>query len=159
MWWKVWKSERKCVRVCVCLVGRGDDRGEMRDRGTSGGVWIAHTFMRLHVRDNTTKESPAHSNNIIIKSVINTIASIARGGLAHRSVTQRIVEKEWNHIYVHNVCLTHTNIGGKQKLPQLESCTHIKPVNPVNYPAWNCFFLFFKTEQQKKSVVMFTRLL
>lgn len=34
----------------------------MRARGTSGGVWIAHAFTKLHVRDSTTKEGPADSN-------------------------------------------------------------------------------------------------
>ena len=90
-------------------MGGSEDRREMTDRSTSGGVWTVHTFTKLHVRDSTTKEGPADSINIIIKSVINTEASIAQCGLAHRSLMHSNVEGVCEH--------THKSQSGKDRNP------------------------------------------
>lgn len=54
------REELDLVCMCVSVVGGGCKK-EMRDRATLR-VLTAHALIRLHVRDSTTKGSPADSN-------------------------------------------------------------------------------------------------
>lgn len=114
---------------CVCLyVGVKGGRWETR---ALQGVYGLHTHSRGCVSEIAQEKKAQIQINIIIKSVINTIARVALGGLAHRSVTQG----------EGSVC-----------------CSHTRALQLVNIPAWHQF-QNSKQPSNKNWAVLFTLLL